>query len=92
LTLTRKIKFELKICRKLQWCHYDKQLEQNKQIDKDKRTYHTNELKNAQLRKNSNCNMNEKKERGDQSCSHYGLYNSKNQKFGYGAQDHHLED
>ncbi len=36
--------------------------------------------------------MNEKKKRGGHSCNHCGLYNFKNQKFGCGAQDHHLED
>jgi hypothetical protein len=36
--------------------------------------------------------MNQKEERRDQNYNHCGLYNFKNQNFGYRAQVHHLED
>ncbi len=61
---------------------YNNQFEQNNQIEENKRLEHANELKHAQSRKNSNCNMNQKKERGGHSCNNYGLYNFKNQMFG----------
>jgi hypothetical protein len=36
--------------------------------------------------------MNQKEERGSQINNHYGLYNFKNQKLGFGTRVHHLED
>jgi len=44
-------KIDLKICRKLQWCHYNKQLEQNKQIEEDQRPKHANELETCTTKK-----------------------------------------
>jgi hypothetical protein len=41
----------LKICKKHQWCHYDKKLEQNKQIEEDQRLEHANELKTHAIKK-----------------------------------------
>ncbi len=35
-------------------------------------------------KKNSNCNMDQKEEKGGQSYNHFGLYNFKNQKLGFG--------
>jgi hypothetical protein len=49
-------------------------------------------LKHAQSRKNSNCNVNQKEERGSHNCNHYGSYNFKNQKLGFGTRVHQLED
>jgi len=75
-----KKKFDLKICKKLQWCQFNKRLEQSKQIKMDQRPKHVNELETHTIKKNSNCNMNQKEEKGNQSCNHCGLYNFKNQK------------
>ncbi len=92
ITVIGKKKFEPKICKNLQWCHYDKQLEQNKLIKEDQRLEHTNELETHIIRHKSNCIMNHKKQIGGQSCNHCGSYNFKNQKLAFGAQVHHLED
>jgi hypothetical protein len=46
------IKFELKICKKLPWCHYDKKLEQSKQIEEEQRLEHAKELETCAIKKN----------------------------------------
>jgi hypothetical protein len=49
-------------------------------------------IRNTHNKKNSNCNMNQKEEKGGQSCNHTRLYNFKNQKLGSGTWIHHLKD
>jgi hypothetical protein len=48
----------------------------------DRRPKHVNELETRTIKENSNCNMNQKEEKGSHSCNHCGLYNFKNQKLG----------
>jgi len=41
----------LRTCRQFQWCHYNKKLEQNKQIKMDQKLKHANELKIHTIKK-----------------------------------------
>jgi len=81
----------LKICKKFQWCYYDKQFEQNKQIEENQKLEHTNELETHTIKKKLKLQYELRRKRS-QNYNNCGLYNFKNQNFGFGAQIHHLKE